>query len=148
MEIKITNEQQNPLFNRKEVFGTVNASSSPTKDEVAKELASKFKVETTALRVLDVKGKYGSQEFTVRANIYPTQEERNKVEKLTKKEKEAEAKAAEPAPEEAAPAENAEAPASEEPAAEEAPKEEAPAAEEKPAEEPAKEETKPEEKTE
>lgn len=105
MDLKITNEQQNPLFNRKEVFATVESTIIPTKQDVANALAEKYKVDSTALRVLDVKGKFGSQEFTIRANVYPSQEERNNTEALTKKEKEAEAKAAEPAQEEAKPAE-------------------------------------------
>ena len=104
MELEILKEQQNPLFNRKEVYAKVKADSVPSKEEVAKALAEKYKVEPNALRVLDVQGKFGVKEFTITANVYSSNEERDKLEQLSKKEREREKSKEEPAPTEAAPA--------------------------------------------
>ena len=89
MELKITKEEQNPLFNRKEIIAMVKAESLPTRQEVIKSLSEKYSVPDNALRVLDIKGKFGDKEFTIRAHVYSSNEERDKYEKLTKKEKQA-----------------------------------------------------------
>jgi len=114
MELKILNESQNPLFNRKEVFASTESSITPSNDEVLTALAEEYSVEKNAIRIDHIKGKFGSNEFTITANVYPSNEERDNVEKLTKKEKETEKKAAEEAAK----------PAEEEKPAEEVPKEE------------------------
>jgi ribosomal protein S24E len=145
MEFKITKEEQNPLFNRKEIEGMISSNIAPSNEEVAKKLAEKFSTEPGALRIIDIKGKFGSKDFTVRANVYPSKEERDNTEQLTKKEKEAEKpkpEAEKPA-EEAAPAEPAKSPAEE--AIGMNPVEEAKAAEEKKADEDKKEKEKTEE---
>ena len=111
MELKITKEEQNPLFNRKEIIATLLSDSSPKKQEVIKSLSEKYSIPENALRVLDIKGGFGIKEFTIRAHIYTSDEERDKYENLTKKEKEAE----KPKPVEEKPTE---APAEEKPAEE------------------------------
>ena len=90
MNINIIDEKQNPLFNRKEISAIVKENIIPSKIELAKELSEKYSVPTNAIRILDIKGKFGVKEFKLRANIYPSNEERDKIERLTKKEKEAE----------------------------------------------------------
>jgi len=114
MELKILKESQNPLFNRKEVFASVEESKIPSNEEVIAALSEKYSVEKNAIRVKNIASKFGSNEFTITANIYPSNQERDNVEKLTKKEKETEKKAAELAAQ----------PVEEEKPAEEAPKEE------------------------
>jgi ribosomal protein S24E len=127
MELKITKQEQNPLFNRKEIEAVITSEKAPSNEEVAKKLAEKLSAEPGSLRILGIKGKFGSREFTVRANIYSSKEERDSTEQLTKKEKAQEAKVSEKSePEEAE--KPKEAPAEEKPA-------EAAPAPEKPAEE-------------
>lgn len=135
MELNIIQENQNPLFNRKEIKGTIKDKSIPSKIDVAKTLAEKYSVPMEAIRVLDIQGQFGISEFKLRANVYTSKEERDKMETMSKKEKETEAKAVEAAKAEEAPVEaetkpKEEAPA--EPVTEEAPKEtEAPVEEKK-----------------
>ncbi len=100
MELKILKESQNPLFNRKEVFASAESKINPSNEEVITALSEKYSVEKNAIRINHIKGKFGSNEFTITANVYPTNEERDNVEKLTTKEKEVEKKAAEPIEEE------------------------------------------------
>ena len=98
MELKILHEVHNPLFKRKEVQGTVKANVPPSRLEVAKFLSEKYSVPSTAVKVLDIKGNFGVREFKVRANIYSTKEESDKIELMSKKEKEIEAKSLAPKP--------------------------------------------------
>ena len=86
MEFKITKEEQNPLFDRKEVIATIKSESIPKREEVIKYLSEKYSIPSDALRVLDIKGKFGDKEFTARGHVYSSKEERDKYEKLTKKE--------------------------------------------------------------
>jgi ribosomal protein S24E len=95
MELKIIKEEQNPLFNRKEIITTLIAESLPKRQEVIKSLSEKYSVPVNALRVLSIRGKFGNKEFTINAHIYPSNEERDKYERLTKKEIQAEEKLAE-----------------------------------------------------
>ncbi len=95
MEIKIVNEKQNDLFNRKEIDGVINSNTTPSNDEVLKILTEKFKVPEENIKIKGIYGRFGSHNFEIVANVYSTSEERNKTEQKTKQEKEAEKKAEE-----------------------------------------------------
>ena len=130
MQLKITEQKESPLFDRKEILAVVSTSTSPSKDEVKEELSKKFSVGKDAIRIKQIDGNFGSGEFTITANIYPSKDILEGIEHKSKKEIEQEKKAEElkkKTEEEAKAA--AEKPA-EEPKTEE-PKEEAPAEESK-----------------
>ena len=97
MELKILQENQNLLFDRKEIQADIKSESTPSKTEVAKVLAEKFSVPEEAIKIVDIQGKFGEQVFKLNANIYSSKEEKDKVEIKTKQEKEAEKKAIEDA---------------------------------------------------
>ena len=90
--INITEEKQNPLFDRKEVVVTVENESAPSKKDVLEILAKQFSVEESAIKLKNISSKFGSSVFTIYANIYPSKDEKEKVEYKTKKEKEEEKK--------------------------------------------------------
>ena len=92
MDLKIIEEKENPLFNRKEIVATIKSDTSPRKEEITKILSEKYSVPINALRILNIKGKFGIKDFQIRASIYPSDKEKNNVERLTKKEKAQEAK--------------------------------------------------------
>ena len=92
MELKIIKEEKNPLFDRKEIIAEVSLKSSPKSSEVIHALAQKYSIPAVALRVLKIKGGFGGNDFTITAHIYSSQKERDKYERLTKKEKAAEVK--------------------------------------------------------
>jgi ribosomal protein S24E len=140
MELKNIKEIQNPLFNRKEIKATIANEIVPSNDEVSKLLAEKFSVSEDAIKIRNIKGKFGSKVFDVNANVYTSKEELDKTEVKTKKQREVEKKAEED--KRKAAAEEKKKAADEKKAAEEAKKAEA----EKPAEEVKEEST--EEKTE
>ncbi len=96
MDLKITSEVQNPLFNRKELKGVIHADSPPSRLELAKFLAEKYSVPADAVKVLLIKANFGIKEFKMSANVYSTKEQRDKVELMSKKEKDLEAKSLAP----------------------------------------------------
>ncbi len=129
MEIKITEQKESPLFDRKEITATVATSTSPSKDEVKEELSKKFSVGKDAIRIKQIDGNFGSEEFTITANVYPSKdmlegiehkskkeiEQENKIEEMKKKaEEEAKAAAEKPAEEPKVEEQKEEAPAEEE----------------------------------
>ena len=97
MELKITNETKNPLFPRTEVRAEVEKETVPAKEEVLEALATKYKVDKEAIKIMTIKGKFGLKVFEVNAHIYSSAEEKNRIEVKTKQEKEAEKKAKEDA---------------------------------------------------
>ncbi len=139
MQLKITEEKENALFNRKEVKGFIEAEIVPSRVETSKILAEKFKVPWENIKIKKIVGKFGSKTFSVEANIYSSEQDKDSIELKKKKEK--------------APEEITEEKATEETPAKEAPEEATPAPEEKPQEdvkeeEPKEDELKVDEKTE
>jgi len=99
MDLKITKEIKNTLFNRKEIEGLISSQIPPSRAEAAKALSEKYSVPSNAIRVLEIKGKFGVKDFNLKATVYSTKEERDKLETMSKKEKETEAKSLAPAQE-------------------------------------------------
>ena len=92
MEIKIIEEKKNALFSRREVKVEIKVQVTPSKEETKKIIADKFKVDENLIRIRDILGKFGISLFTVRADIYDSVEEFNRIVKKTKQEIEAEKK--------------------------------------------------------
>ena len=101
MEIKIIIENQNPLFNRKEIEGEIKAEVAPSRAEVRKILSEKYSVPEETIKIRTIKGAYGSRTFLLVANIYKSKQDKDKVEHVKKKDLEAEKKTAEASKEEA-----------------------------------------------
>lgn len=146
--VKIITEQENPLFQRKEVEATIENNVTPSTPEIVSILSQIYKVDEDAIKVKKINSEFGSRTFVLEANIYPSKEVKETVERKTKKEIEAEKKALE---EQKKQEEEAKAKAEEEAKAEapkETPPEEVAPKEEKPVEETPKEEPVQEEKKE
>ncbi len=97
MEIKDIKETKNPVFERKEVQAMVFTESAPTKKDVATALAKKISASEDAIKIKGIYGKFGAKEFRIEANVYKSKEDKNKIERKTKKEIEEEKKEAEAA---------------------------------------------------
>jgi len=131
---KIISERENPLYDRKEVEFTVDAEITPSREEVKKFISKKFSCGLEASRTKGIYGGFGSKTFTIKVNIYKSEEDKKSIEPKSKRDQPIVEK--EPEPEAAAPEPAAEAPAEApveqaEPAKEEV-KEEAPAEEKEP----------------
>ncbi len=90
MKINIKKEKQNPLFDRKEITGTIESPTAPKNKDVAEELSKKYSVEKNSIKIIHIQGGFGSQKFKLKANVYKTNKERDEIENMSDKEKEAE----------------------------------------------------------
>lgn len=92
MEIKIMNENENALFKRKEILAEADTNTTPSNSEILKLLSEKYSVPENAIKIKGIYGKFGTNKFNIKANIYSSKEEKEKIEIKTKKEIEAEKK--------------------------------------------------------
>jgi ribosomal protein S24E len=97
MEIKNIKETKNSVFERREVEATALAESTPSNKEVLTSLAKKLSTSEDSIKLKGVYGKFGTKEFHIKANVYKSKEDKNNIERKTKKEIEGEKKEAEAA---------------------------------------------------
>jgi ribosomal protein S24E len=92
MEIKDIKETKNLVFERREIECIITADSIPSNKEVIQALAKKLSASEDSIKIKGIYGKFGINEFQVKANVYKSKEEKNKIERKTKKEIETEKK--------------------------------------------------------
>lgn len=83
---KLIEEKENPLFNRKEVVFEVQAKITPSRTEVEKLISEKFSTQAGNIKIKEIHGKFGSNNFNITSFIYKSEEDKNKIEPKTKKE--------------------------------------------------------------
>ena len=87
--MELIEEKQNSLLNRKELILNISELESPPSMETAKKMvAEKFSVPEENIHISRIAGKFGSKEFTLLANIYSSNSEREKFHVRKKKQKE------------------------------------------------------------
>ncbi len=91
MELKEIKKHENPLFNRKEIVVVVESSSSPKITEVEQSLSEKYSLPVENIRVKTIKGHFGSNQFSITANIYSSKEEKEQTEVVARKTRKASA---------------------------------------------------------
>jgi ribosomal protein S24E len=99
MELKDINETKNLVFDRKELQATIHSEIAPSNKEVITLLSKKLSVPEEGIKLKGIYGEFGAKEFKIKANIYKSGEDKNKIERKTKKEVEGEKKEAEAAKE-------------------------------------------------
>jgi ribosomal protein S24E len=87
-DIKIIQQKENPLFQRKEVKVVVKADSNPSFSDAEKIISDNFKTSPESIKILGIDGKFGRDTFLITSNIYKSPEDKNKIEKKPKKKKE------------------------------------------------------------
>lgn len=93
MEIINSTQKENLLLRRKEIKIDIRSKVVPTSMEAKKIISEKFSAPRENIRVKKIDGRFGSHEFTLSANIYHSQKDKDETELISKKEKEKEAKA-------------------------------------------------------
>jgi len=93
MELKIIEEKENPLFNRREIILEIKSKISPKNGEVLKLVSEKFSIPEEQVKLKGIYGKFGTSIFEVFANLYNTIKDKEETEIKTKKERDAEKKA-------------------------------------------------------
>ncbi len=81
MEFEIINQKKNPFLNREEYQIKISSESSPSFDEIKKEL----KKEPELTVVKRVQGGFGTNQFNAEVFVYDNKESKDKVEKIPKK---------------------------------------------------------------
>jgi ribosomal protein S24E len=87
--INTAKQKENPLFNRKEIEILVETKVAPKTSETEEFIAKEFSTSNENVKVKKIKGRFGSTNFTVTANIYNSKEDKDKIEPKSKKEKKA-----------------------------------------------------------
>lgn len=80
MEIK--QDTRNELFKRQELTAELQKEKTPSFAEVKKELSEELKKPEENIDVYGIKGSFGKSSFTIKANIYDSKEDLNKIKKL------------------------------------------------------------------
>jgi len=93
MEIEILEEKENPFFERKEVKVNIKHLDAPTpsKEELKKELASKFSVDASLIQIDYIFTKKGVAESFAKVKILKKKPEVKEEKKEAKEEKKPEA---------------------------------------------------------
>jgi ribosomal protein S24E len=104
--INIVIENENPLFNRREIEGVISASVAPKRTDVAEAPSKKFSSPVENIEVETIEGRFGSSEFLIVARIYKSKEDREATELRSKKQRDASKKPAETPVQEIKPEEN------------------------------------------
>jgi len=82
---KVTEEKENPLFNRKEISFEVKANITPNRLETLKFVSEKFSSPIENIKIKGINGKFGSNIFSGSVFIYNSEEDKNGVEIKKKK---------------------------------------------------------------
>src|SRR3989344_8010657 len=82
--LKIINEKENALFNRKEITVILEEKTTPSRDHVKKMISEKFSTNEENIKIKKILGKFGSKNFKINASIYKSKEDMNNTEPKSK----------------------------------------------------------------
>ena len=87
MAVQITQEHESPLLGRKTIRGVYKheASSTPSRLAIQKELAKQLKIEGEKIAVKEVNTHFGAQESRITAHIYTDAKTRHFFDPVKKK---------------------------------------------------------------
>jgi len=74
------NENRNDIFKRQEIILTANENL--TFNDAKKQIAEQLKKPEENIDVYNVQGSFGNKTFTIKANIYDSKEDLDKIKKL------------------------------------------------------------------
>jgi ribosomal protein S24E len=84
MTLKILATKENPLLRRKEISATISAMKSPSNEEIKEKLAEQSKADKELIVVKNIKGSFGSDNFSIRAFVYQTKKDMDETEQKPK----------------------------------------------------------------
>jgi len=86
-KLKIVEEKENSLFNRRELLLNLDSEVSPKREEVFDLIASEFSVPKENVVIKKITGNFGSNSFDIHVMIYSSEEDKNKTEPKLKEKK-------------------------------------------------------------
>jgi ribosomal protein S24E len=87
MELKILEQKENPIFNRKEILSEIEMNLVPSRESAKKLISEKFSAPVENIEIRKISGKFGSHIFSINAFLYASEEERKQLEKVKGKKK-------------------------------------------------------------
>ncbi|MFH1325304.1 MAG: hypothetical protein ABIH49_00850 [archaeon] len=85
--VRVLNEFENKLFNRKEISLEIETKITPKTEEIKKLISDKFSLPAGNVEMKKINGKFGSNNFIINAFVYNSEEDKNKIENKNKKTK-------------------------------------------------------------
>ena len=85
MTIKILTEKSNPLFGRKEITADLESTIAPSRSHVSELISKKFSTPQENVKIKSIHGKFGTQRFTITANVYSSKMAKDSIELKKKK---------------------------------------------------------------
>ena len=86
MSLKILQEKDNRLFNRKEVKAALISEITPSRTHILELFSRQFSVPAEHIKIKKIKGNFGTKDFSIEANIYSSDKEKHGIELKKKKE--------------------------------------------------------------
>jgi ribosomal protein S24E len=86
-DIRIIKELENNIFKRKELFFEMSFPKAPSKEEILDLISEKLSSSKEAIVIDSIKGKFGTFLFTVSAKVYASEQDKEKTEPKSKKDK-------------------------------------------------------------
>lgn len=78
--MNITQDFKNSLLKRREVSFSSSSVGNPGFAQVVKKIAEHFKVDENVVAVKELKGKFGTDQYTAKVFIYHSLDEKNLIE--------------------------------------------------------------------
>ena len=83
--MKIITNIENPLFNRKEIQASVEAQVTPSREDIIKLVSEEFSAPIENIKIRTIQGRFGSKIFIIVANIYNSKEDKDNIERKSKR---------------------------------------------------------------
>ena|SRR3989344_5737972 len=83
--MKIIENNENSLLNRREIKFIAEAEKNPSFDEALNLASEHFKADRENIIIRQIKGKFGRNTFLITAFIYKSKEDKEKIERKKKK---------------------------------------------------------------
>ena len=85
MQLKITQEKENPLLSRKEVYAEVSFDkATPSNAEIGKAIADKLSSKEELVVIKKIKGGFGTTTASIHAHVYKDKEQKERIEPKVK----------------------------------------------------------------
>jgi ribosomal protein S24E len=79
-KLVILKEKKNPIFNRREIEVNAVMNVSPKIKEAEEFIGKEFSADAENVKIKKIKGRFGSNNFVITANIYSSKEDKDKIE--------------------------------------------------------------------
>ena len=86
MSLNVVEEKNNNLFKRREIRATLDSEITPSRTEVLGLVSKKFSCPIENIKIKSIKGNFGTRSFTILANIYDSEKNKDMLELKKKKE--------------------------------------------------------------